>query len=136
QTAYAVPDPDGAGPGQPAGPQTTRFAYNATNHLRFVVSAEGRVTEYRYNGFGQQVAAIQYSGNLYDLTGLNPGDALTEAQLNTFVGTADKTKTLRVDTTYDFRGQVASTTTYSAVDAAGNGVADGSQSVRQYVYDQ
>src|SRR5262249_12000663 len=40
QTAYAVPDPDGAGPGQPAGPQTTRFAYNATNHLRFVVSAE------------------------------------------------------------------------------------------------
>ncbi len=125
ETSYLVPDPDGAGAGQPASPLTTRYVYNAANHLRFVVSAEGRVTEYRYNGFGQQTTAIRYIGNLYTLTGLNPGDALTEAQLTTWVGTADKTKSTRSDTTYDFRGQVASVTTYPSVDASGNGVADG-----------
>ncbi len=135
ETAFAVPDPDGAGAGQPASPLTTRYVYNA-NHLRFVVSAEGRVTEYRYNGFGQQIAAIQYSGNLYALTGLNPGDALSVAQLGTWVDTADKTGSLRSDSIYDFRGQVASTTTYTDVDAAGNGVVNGFESVKQYVYDQ
>ncbi len=136
ETAYLVPDPDGAGAAQPGSPQTTRYVYSAADHLRFVVSAEGRVTEYRYNSFGQQTAAIQYGGNLYSLTGLNPGDPLTEAQLTTWVGTADKSKTLRTDTTYDFRGQVASTTTYTAVDTSGNGVLNGFESVTQYVYDQ
>ncbi len=136
ETAYVVPDPDGAGAGQPGTLLTTRYVYDANNHLRFVVSAEGRVTEFRYNSFGLQVAAIRYSGNPYSLAGLNSTDALTEAQLTTFVGTADKTKTLRVDTSYDFRGQVASTTTYATVDAAGNGVANGTQSATQYVYDQ
>src|SRR5262249_20160221 len=33
-------------------------------------------------------------------------------------------------------GQVASVTTYTKVDATGNGVADGTQAVTQYVYDQ
>ena len=67
---------------------------------------------------------------------MNPSDALSQAQLNTWVGTADKSKTLRTDSTYDFRGQVASTTTYTNVDAAGNGVVNGFESVTQYVYDQ
>jgi YD repeat-containing protein len=138
ETAFAVPDPDGTGAGQPASPLTTRYAYNAANHLRFAVSAEGRVTEYRYNGFGQQIAAIQYTdtGNPYTLTGLDSGDVLTEAQLSTWVGSADKAKSLRSDSTYDFRGQVESTTNYAAVDAAGNGVVNGFESVMQYVYDQ
>jgi YD repeat-containing protein len=89
ETTYVVPDPDGAGAAAPSSPLTTRYVYNAQNHLRFAVSAQGVVTEYRYNGFGQQIAAIQYQVNLYSLTGLNPGDPLTEAQLTAFVGTAD-----------------------------------------------
>jgi YD repeat-containing protein len=136
QTVYLVPDPDGAGPAQPGAPQTTRYVYSAQNHLRFTVSAEGRVTEYRYNGFGQQVAGIQYDANFYPLAGLNSGDAPSEAQLSAWVAGADKSKSQRIDTAYDFRGQVASTTSYASVDAAGNGVADGTQSVTQYVYDQ
>jgi YD repeat-containing protein len=136
ETTYVVPDPDGAGAAAPSSPLTTRYVYNAQNHLRFAVSAQGVVTEYRYNGFGQQIAAIQYQVNLYSLTGLNPGDPLTEAQLTAFVGTADKTRTIRLDSTYDFRGQLASTTSYTSVDTAGNGVLDGTQAVTQYVYDQ
>ena len=97
------------------------------------MSAEGRVTEYRYNSFGQQVAAIQYTGNLY--TGPNPGDALTETQLNTFVGTADKTKSLRVDSTYDFRGQLSTATGYTQTDTSGAGIPS-TATATQYIYDQ
>src|SRR5258708_9750126 len=43
---------------------------------------------------------------------------------------------MRGDTTYDFRGRVASTTPYTVVDAAGNGVLNSFESVTQYVYDQ
>ena len=135
ETSYLVPDPDGAGAGQPGSPLTTRYAYDANGHLRFAVSAEGRVSEYRYNAFGQRIAAIQYAGALFDLTGLTPTSTLTEANLTAWLP-ADKSASLRADSSYDFRGQVSSTTSYTAVDALGNGVADGDQSVTQYVYDQ
>lgn len=51
ETVYATPDPDGAGPAQPGQPLTARNVYDGAgkNLLRFVVSADGRVTEYRYN---------------------------------------------------------------------------------------
>src|SRR5262249_42191809 len=136
ETVFLKPDPDGAGALQADVPLTARYVYDVENHLRFVVSGEGRVAEYRYNDFGQQIAAIQYTGNLYSLAGLNPGDALTETQLNTWVGTADKSKTLRTDSTYDFRGQLDTTKTYAGVDATGAGVLNGTEAVRQYVYDQ
>src|SRR5581483_405183 len=135
QTVYVVPDPDGAGAGQPGTPLTTRYAYDANNHLRFVVSAEGRITEYRYDGFGQQVAVIQYAGARYDVSALTPTSTLTEAQLVAWLP-ADRSTTLRSDSAYDFRGQLASVTTYAKVDALGNGVADGTQGVTQYVRDQ
>jgi YD repeat-containing protein len=142
ETRYKTPDPDGAGAGQPSNPLTTRYVYDATNRLRFVVSAEGRVTEYRYTGFApgvpgpHTIATIQYAGNLYSLAGLTAGSLLNEGQLAAWAASANKAKTLRTDDTYDFRGQLAVTTTYAAVDAAGNGVANGLQSVRRYVYDQ
>jgi YD repeat-containing protein len=136
ETSYVVPDPDGAGAGQPATPLTTRYAYDSLGHLRFVISTEGRVTEYRYNSFGQRIASIEYTGSVYDLTGLTPTSTLTEAQLVTYVNAADKTRTERVDSTYDFRGQLATTTSYASVDASGNGVLDGNQSVTHYTYDQ
>jgi YD repeat-containing protein len=136
ETTFLTPDPDGAGTGEPADPLTARYVYDANDHLRFVVSAEGRVTEYRYDAFGQQIASIQYAADLYALNDLDPTDALTEAQLDTWVETADKTDVVRADTTYDFRGQAASVTTYASVDASGNGVMDGTEAVTRYAYDQ
>src|SRR6266853_1616002 len=135
ETGYIVPDPDGAGAGQPASPLTARYAYDANGHLRFVVSGEGRVTEYRYNAFGQRTAAIQYAGTLYNLTGLTPTSTLTEANLTAWLP-ANKSASMRVDTAYDFRGQASSATTYETVDAAGNGVDDAKKAVTKYVYDQ
>jgi YD repeat-containing protein len=135
ETQYLVPDPDGAGASQPSTPLTARYVYDSNTRLRFEVSAVGRVTEHRYNGSGQRVATIQYAEATYSLVGLTPTSTLTEAQLTAWLP-ADRSKSMRADTAYDFRGQVSTVTTFAAVDAAGNGVANGTQAVTQFIYDQ
>lgn len=138
ETLWLQPDPDGGGPGQPAGAQTTRHVYDAGGHnlLRFTLSADGRVTEYRYDAHGLQVAAISYRGATYPVAGLAANATLSESALAAWAGAQDMTATQRVDSTYDVRGQLQSTTTYAKVDVTGAGVADGTQSVQRYVHDQ
>src|SRR5205823_1615021 len=131
-TVVAKFDPNGGLTAQTTAPLTTRYAYDAANHLRFVVSPEGRVTEYRYNGFGQRVAEIEYTASRYDVSALAASSTLTEATLAAWLP-SDRSGSQRVDTSYDFRGQGASTTSYQSVNAAGAGVADGSQAVTLYV---
>jgi YD repeat-containing protein len=99
-----------------------------------VVSGAGRVTEHRYDGFGERVSSIQYTANTYNLTGLTPTSTLTEAQLTAWLP-ADRSKSVRVDSTYDVRGQVSTVTSYASVDSAGNGVI-ATKSVTQLIYDQ
>ena len=135
ETVYTGVDTDGAGPQLPSGEQTSRYVYDSESHLRFSISAEGRVTELRYDSAGNQVAAITYTADSYNLSGLNETDTLTEAQLEAFVLTADKTQSQRVDNSYDFRGQLATSTTYTDVDANGNGIVNAQTSTTQYVYD-
>jgi YD repeat-containing protein len=135
ETVYLTPDPDGVGPAQPAQPVTTRYAYDGENHLRFVVTPEGRVTEYRYNASGSRIATLQYAGGVYDVSALAPTDSLSEATLATWAAQQDLTRLLRSDNSYDFRGQLASITTYTKTDASGNGVADGTQATTLFVYD-
>ncbi|RKP48432.1 LysM peptidoglycan-binding domain-containing protein [Trinickia fusca] len=132
ETVYASP---AAGTTQAAQPLTTRYVRDAQNLLRFVVSADGRVIEYRYNANGERTATIQYSGNSYALTGLASTDVPTLDQMQAWAAKANLAQTERTDFAYDFRGQLASRTTYASVDASGNGVADGTQSVTHYVYD-
>lgn len=135
ETTYLSPDPDGADPangntlGAPSGAMTTRYVYDAAgkSRLRFVISPEGRVSEIRYDTLGQRTAGISYRGNTYT------GASATESSLQSWLGTADKTQSLRTDYTYDFRGQLASSTTWGSVDADGNGVA-GSEATTTFVY--
>ena len=83
ETRYLTPDPDGAGTQLPGAPLTTRYVYDTKQHLRFVVSAEGRITENRYNASGQLTATLQYLSGVYDLTGLSTTATLAETQLTT-----------------------------------------------------
>lgn len=138
ESVYVQPDPDGAGPAVPDTPLTTRYVYDAggRNLLRFAVSAEGRVTEHRYDGFGQRVASITYTADVYAVPGLAADTALTEAQLTAWTGAQDRTATQRVDLAYDARGQLSARTSYAKVDATGAGVADGTRSVESFVYDR
>ncbi|MCG2593198.1 LysM peptidoglycan-binding domain-containing protein [Ramlibacter sp. XY19] len=123
---------------QASAPATSRQVYgdDKKNRLLFTVSAEGRVTEYRYDGLGQQKTSLVYCAGLYPVAGLGASATLTESNLKTWVATQNPATVQRVDTAYDGRGQVQSRTSYAKVDAAGAGVLDGSQSVERFVYDR
>ncbi|MFT4025416.1 MAG: hypothetical protein QM676_01245 [Novosphingobium sp.] len=104
----------------------------AEKHLRFRISAEGRVSEYRYDATGQLTARIDYAGTLY------AGSTWTEAALASWVsGTADKAQAQRTDYTYDFRGNLASVRSFSSTNS-GSGAGDTAQdyTLVTYVYDQ
>jgi YD repeat-containing protein len=130
-TRYLQPDPDGAGPATAAEPQTTRYVYDPVQGRRlcFVVSAEGRVTEHRYNALGQRVSEIQYTRDLFE--GSATADAL---QLEAWLQAHDLRLALRTDFNWDYRGQLQSQVRYTSLDAQGEGVADGSEAVTHYIY--
>ena len=138
ESRWTGADPDAGGTGSsPSGALTTRFAYDSENHLRYVVSAEGYVTEYKYSAAGQQTSAVQYAGNVYSLTGLSDTTAISESTLNTWVsGITDKSTTLRTDTAYDFRGNVTTVTSFSKVLSSGAGDTTADLTKINYVYDQ
>ncbi len=128
ETLYVVPDPDGAGAGQATVPLTTRYAYDSENHLRFVISAQGRVTEHSYNTPGQRTATLKYTGALYGAVNF------AESDLVTWSNTQDRTRLERTDYTYDFRGNLTTLRAYLSTDASGNGT--GTPLLTQFVYDQ
>ncbi|BBB62227.1 hypothetical protein UNDKW_3954 [Undibacterium sp. KW1] len=131
-TVYRTP----ATSGQAASlPETTRTIYDAHLNPRFVVSAQGSVTEFRYNNLGQRIASIVYPAASYNLTGLSTSQSLSQAQLDTWVSTQNPAQSSRTDYQYNSRGQLTSMTSYNAVDANGNGIADGKQSTSSYGYD-
>jgi len=137
ETLYRIPDPDGSGSQLPGTPLTTRYVYDGENHLRFVISAEGRVTEHRYDVPGNRTTSIAYAGKLYNLSGLGTADPLSETQLQNWVNdpTLDKTKSERTDYEYDVRGNVKTATNYTQTDVAGAGVIS-SASITRFFYDQ
>lgn len=132
ETVYTQPDPDGDGAAQASGAQTARYVYDdATGlQLRFAISAEGRVTEYRRNAYGEVVSTLQHQVARYGAAA-----ASTEAALSAWSGQQNLQQLQRTDYVLDFRGQAQVTTTYAATDAAGNGLAAGS-TVTRHIYDQ
>jgi YD repeat-containing protein len=139
ETQYLVADPDGAGSASASTPITTRYAYNANNDLRYVVGGDGSVTEYRYDAQGRQTSAIRYAGGVYNISALGATASLSEATLNSWVtGLSNKDKSQRTDTTYDFRGNVATVTAYGKVLSSGAGDTSATTEITKttYVYDQ
>ena len=127
EVRYVVPDADGAGTGQPGTPLTTRYVYDGEHHLRFAISADGRVTEHQYNAAGQRTVTFNYLGATYTTA------TSTESELNTWAGTR-RGSTERIDYGYDFRGNVSSISTWNAVTSSGAG--SGTASISRFVYDQ
>ena len=109
---------------------STRYIYDAEHHLRFAISADGRVTESQYNSFGQLVLTLQYTDVAYE-----PSSDLPELNdMVTWAGTADQTKAQVVEYQYDARGNLTDTYTYGVYDPSG---ANHKNVRRQhFVYDQ
>lgn len=51
---------------------TTRYVYDYENHLRYAISPEGRVTEYRYRGDGALEQTIEFPHDTYIYTPPGP----------------------------------------------------------------
>ncbi|MEJ5991922.1 LysM peptidoglycan-binding domain-containing protein [Ramlibacter sp. PS3R-8] len=139
ETVYLQPDPDGDAALAAAGPRTTRYVYDTTgkNHLRFIISAEGRVTEHRYDpNTWDLLRTLQYEAGVYSTDGLLPRDTPTLDAMQDWAAGQAGAHTKLVDFAYDFRGQLKTRTSYAKVTASGAGVIDGSQSVQTFVYSQ
>lgn len=117
--------------GRPDAALVTRYVYDPSGlRLRFVISAEGRVTQYRYNGLAMRESSVAYAGRIWLGTDL-PDEAAMVAWV---AGMTDPSQALRTDYGYDFRGQLASSTDYTQLDSAGDGLAQTGATTR-YVYD-
>ncbi|WP_246797476.1 HYD1 signature containing ADP-ribosyltransferase family protein [Burkholderia perseverans] len=118
------------------GTETTRYAYDALGHLRYVVSAEGRVTEYRYDAAGQRISEIHYAGAVYDVSALSDTSALSLGALDTWAnGSGIRQNALRIDSSYDWRGDLAVQTRYERLLADGTGDPSGGITQMRYIYD-
>ncbi|NML48462.1 LysM peptidoglycan-binding domain-containing protein [Ramlibacter sp. G-1-2-2] len=137
ETEYKVPDPDGSGAGLPTQPMTKRFVYDGAgrNLLRFTISAEGRVTENRYEWFGQLTTTFVFAGSAYPVGGLGSATGLTESDLMAWAASQPVQRIQRQDFSYLANGALQSRTSYAKLDAAAVGVLDGSQSRETFVYD-
>ncbi|MDF2385032.1 RHS repeat protein, partial [Nostoc ellipsosporum NOK] len=98
-----------------ASAHTTRYVYDSANRLRFMVSAEGDVTEYRYNGYGQKIYDIAYTGQVYDQAGSTEGDLV--AWRNAL---SDPTAASHVEYLYHANGTVSHIYRYAAAYSPGS----------------
>lgn len=101
---------------------TTRYVYDSENHLCFVITPLGEVTERRYNAAGQETSQIAYAGLTYDVSALSATQSPSEASLTSWAsGLTSLTYSQRIDTAYDFRGDVQTVTTYERLTSTGAG---------------
>jgi YD repeat-containing protein len=127
ETSYLVRDPDGAGSGAPASPLVKRFIYDGEQHLRFAISADGRVTEHVYNANGERTTTYTYAAATY-------AGAYTEAALASWAVTQRGGALELIEYVYDFRNNISLIKKYATTSSSGAGTGSVWQS--RFVYDQ
>ena len=157
ETRYAAVDADGAASAQNpsiATALTTRYVHQGVK-LRFVVDAEGGVTEYLYGdgtaakggagANGQVIAMRRFVGPAseaaYGVGNLYPGDLISLGQMNTWV-VGKEAMAERTDYLYDAMGRLQETRAYAQVAqtagagvAVGDGVLDAATDITRFSYD-
>jgi YD repeat-containing protein len=122
------------GPGRSGTALVTRYVYDAGQHLRFVVSAEGRVTEYEVNKLGERTAQVLYTASSYDLTAVDPSANLSFDSLQSWKTTANRAQAQRTNYTYDALGQLRMAESFATLKDSGAGVPDAERTTVKYVY--
>jgi YD repeat-containing protein len=117
-----------------ADPLTTTYVYDTTGgrrRLSFVLSPEGRVTQYEYNSLGQRSSSATFTKNLVDV--YPSFEALTAWAAG--LSAADRAAAERRDYGYDLRGQLTTVTEYATASVSDSTVTYGTPSVQRYVHD-
>ncbi|WEJ98137.1 MAG: polymorphic toxin-type HINT domain-containing protein [Candidatus Sphingomonas phytovorans] len=112
---------------------TTRYAYDAENHLRYAVSGEGYVTEYRYTPAGELQYSFEFPEHPYTIG----STAVTEAAMDSWrAAIADKQSIKITYYASDARGALTGTTRYGYATTAGAASMNESYSESFVTYDQ
>ncbi len=113
--------------------QYTRYAYDGENHLRYTISAEGHVTEYRYTGTGLLQYEIEYPEHVYNTSSAIPTLAQMDAWRN---GLGDRSSTKITLHSYDARGNKTRVWNYGYATATGGASNAEGYSRTYFTYDQ
>ena len=120
--SYVDLDTDGAGSLQPTDAKVQHFVYDDAGHLRFSVSADGQVHEYRYS-LGLVSSEWRYTQG-FALGAYHAESSPSLATLEAFAAGVAIANRQRTDYGYDVFGRLQTTTRFTALDAQGNGVFD------------
>lgn len=113
--------------------KVTRYRYDDQGRLRFMVAADGSLTEIRWQALGpieMLKSTIQYAERFTR----SSGDRDDLADLTAWVLSSDGTVVSGVEERYDFRGQLARVTRYAENNARGSGIAE-SRNQERFIYD-
>lgn len=97
--------------------QNSRYAYDSEGHLRYMVDAEGLVTEYRYTATGLLQYAIRYPEHPYGVGTALIDEATMDAWRNALT---DRSSTQITVYSYDARGNQTAALYYGLATVAGD----------------
>ncbi|GAA4035711.1 DNA/RNA non-specific endonuclease [Parerythrobacter jejuensis] len=111
-----------------------RYAYDGEGHLRYKVTAEGHVTEYRYDSYGRLTWEGDYTKYAYSHSSSNISESGMDSWRN---GLSDKTQVDWMNYRYDARGNLNQTVNYGSATSTGGASTSGELYSRTYLlYDQ
>ncbi|RDI99307.1 hypothetical protein DVT68_00110 [Dyella solisilvae] len=110
-------------------------AYDLDGRLAYSVDADGYVTGYRYNAYGEQIGVTRYSSPIDTsvLTNWSPGQAMSLQQVRAAVVTSPDDRA--ITTTYDAQGNKLSVTQPATTYTNSDGTTATGSPVTRYTYD-
>lgn len=102
---------------QPTKPVTSRYIYDEQGHLRFEITADGTVTEHRYDANGCRINSRCYLQGRWMST-----ETVTLSDMTIWSQSQSQQAISLVDYHYDFRGCLQEETHYTQINADGEGV--------------
>lgn len=103
---------------QPTKPLTSHYMYDVLGHLRFEITADGTVTEHRYDANGCRINSRCYLKARWN----NERDVITINELATWAASQSQQAISLVDYRYDFRGCLQEEIHYTQIDTYGEGI--------------
>ena len=106
----------------PQKPLTTRFIYDELGHLRFEISADGTLTEHRYDDLGLRISSRCYLSSRLDTNHLQTDQTVTQDDLITWCQKQAQQNIRLVDYHYDWRGNLDEEIHYLQINEQGEGI--------------